>query len=194
MKRLSLFLLLAACAPAISRPAWAQDIFSEVRLGVLAHDIRALGGREHGADINAELLFRSPVSATEVSFAPGYLRWLLQPRPDIGGSLNTAGATSEFYVGLTWTALLATNLFRPGDGISLDFSFGPSFNNGYANSLVSDRKSLGSNVLFRESVEASYAITSRYSISLYFDHNSNADLAGRNESLNDVGLRFGIRF
>lgn len=51
------WVLLAGTVPA----AWGADTVSEVRMGVLAHDISFLSfNRESGADLNAELLFVSP--------------------------------------------------------------------------------------------------------------------------------------
>ena len=188
-------LLVCGVLVVLAGPLHAEDaIFSEVRIGVLDHDVHAFGGREHGADFNAELLFASPVPVAAVTFAPSYLRWLLRPRPTIGGSVNTAGDTDKAYLGLTWTAMLATGLLRRDDGLSFGVGFGPSFNDGYINSPVPDRKSLGSNVLFHESLEVSYQITPRYSLGVYYDHDSNAGFARHNQSLNDLGVRFGVRF
>ncbi len=183
---------LAVLAPAA--PAHAQSVLSEVRLGVLAHDVRALGGRENGADINGEVLFVSPVGEADVaSFAP-WLRWVLQPRPHLGFSANTLGYTSQFYAGLTWTATLATGLFQADDAIFFGYGFGPALNNGFANTTNPRRKQLGSNLLFHLTAELGYRFTPRWSMSLYFEHSSNADLATHNEGLNDAGLRVGWRF
>ena len=74
--------------PAHADPGWLD----EVKLGVLAHDIRFLSDHvEPGADINVEVLFPSPA----------FLRVLGAPRPHLGLSLNTAGATNYAYGGLT---------------------------------------------------------------------------------------------
>src|SRR5580658_9257342 len=44
-----------------------QQIVSEIRVGALAHDLPILGPqREHGVDVNAELLFVSPISEQAV--------------------------------------------------------------------------------------------------------------------------------
>jgi hypothetical protein len=166
-------------APAAADPAFID----EVKLGILAHDVHFLGGKEEGADINGEILFRSPVDAAKLSGValPRLLLPLLTPRPDIGFEANTASETSQVYLGLTWTWLLARDLLRAGDGLDLGLSFGPSFNNGEiqaSNPFV--RESLGSHVLFRGSIELGYRITPRYEVSLFFDHESNAGLAKEN--------------
>src|SRR5262245_19870847 len=75
---------------AYAEPSWLD----EVKLGVLAHDIRLLGNHvEPGADITVEVLFPSPA----------LLRLLGAPRPHLGLSINTAGATDYGYLGLTWS-------------------------------------------------------------------------------------------
>jgi lipid A 3-O-deacylase len=187
--------LVSAAAPLSAR---AQEqrylMLDEVAFGVLAHDVGFAGGREGGADINGEILFASPVRAATADAAPAYLRWLAQPRPDFGFEANTSGYTSLGYFGLVWTWLLARNLLRPGDGIDFSIGIGPSFNNGLIRSHQPDRKSLGSHILFHPSLELGYRITPRYQVSAYFDHDSNAGFARKNESINDAGLRFAIRF
>ncbi len=61
---------------------------------------------------------------------PEYLRWMVQPRPTIGGEINTSGFTNQAYFGATWSWLLAGNVLQPGDGIALSYFFGPGFNDG----------------------------------------------------------------
>ena len=169
-------------------------VLDEVKLAVLAHDVAFAGGKEGGADVNGEILFASPVRDAVAQAVPLYLRWLVQPRLDFGFEANTAGYTSLGYFGLTWTWLLARNLLRPGDGVDFGIGFGPSFNNGLIRTRRPDRQSLGSHVLFHVSFELGYRITPRYEVSAFFDHDSNAGFARENQSINDAGLRFGIRF
>src|SRR5208337_1843330 len=134
-------------------PATAEEIISELRLGVLAQDIPVLAGqKEHGADINAELLFVSPVRATWTSDVAPELRWLLTPRPDVGIDANTSGYTSQADLGLVWTATPFQDLFKPNDSLFLSIGFGPAFNNGHTESSSPDHKSLGSNVLFHSTL------------------------------------------
>jgi len=158
--------------------AVAQQIVSEVRTGVLAHDVGFLGThKEGGADLNGEILFVSPIPNSAIANVPSLVRWMLQPRPNIGGDINTAGAASQLYLGLVWTAPLAHGLFTPSDGLFLSIGFGPAFNNGHITTSQPDRKNLGSHVPFHPSVEFDYRFNPRYSISLYYDHSSNAGLS-----------------
>jgi lipid A 3-O-deacylase len=175
--------------------AQAQNItYSEVKLGVWDHDVHFLGGKEHGADINPEVIFASPVTEDMIANAPSCLHWALQPRPTIGGAINTTGDTDQAYVGATWSWFLTQNLINPGDGIVLGYFFGPGFNDGLIKSATDDRKSLGSQLLFREALDLGYQINPTWEISAYIDHISNGGLAKENQSINDLGLRLGYRF
>jgi hypothetical protein len=198
LRRALAALAVSAAALAPGGTAGAQGVtnltYREIKLGVLAHDVHFLGGKESGADINPELIFASPVSDEWAATVPAALRWLVQPRPTIGGTINTAGDTDQAYIGGTWTWQFARDLFRPGDGLSAGIFFGPGFNDGKTVSHSSDRKSLGSHVLFREAADIGYRIDAVYTVSLYIDHISNAGFDRYNQSINDVGLRFGFRF
>ena len=168
--------------------------FGELKFGVLAHDVSFLGGKEHGVDFNPEIVMPSPVPDAWAASLPAYLRWMVQPRPTFGAEINSSRYTNQFYFGTTWTWMLANNIFQPGDGFSAGIFFGGAANDGEIVSTKSDRKSLGSHILFRESLELGYWITPRIQISGYVDHVSNAGFARYNQSINDVGARLGFRF
>ena len=173
----------------------AQNVtYNEFKFGVLGHDVHFLGGKEKGVDLNPELIFASPVPDAWAATVPPYLRWMVQPRPTIGGEINTSGFTNQAYVGATWSWLLASNIVQPADGIVLSYFFGPGFNDGDIVATAPDRKSLGSHILFREALELGYLITPVYQVSGFIDHVSNGGLAKQNQSINDVGVRLGVRF
>lgn len=175
--------------------ALAQNItYPELKLGVWAHDVKFLGGREKGADINPEVILWSPVGDDMIANAPAWLHWALQPRPTIGAALNTAGTTDQYYLGATWSWFLARNVINPDDGIVLGYFFGPGFNDGQLHHGDATRKALGSHILFREALDLGYQINQTWEISAYIDHISNGGLAKENQSINDVGLRLGYRF
>ena len=187
----------AACVAMLSLPAAgsAQNITEgALKLGVLKHDPKFFGGVEPGIDINPEVIFASPIPDSWAAEVPWYLRFATQPRPTVGGMINTAGATNQAYFGLTWTWLLASDVINPGDGFTFGIFFGPGFNDGNLRPTRSDRKALGSHVLFRPAIEFGYRITPQYEISVYADHVSNAGFARYNQSLNTLGGRFGVRF
>jgi lipid A 3-O-deacylase len=173
--------------------ASAQSIFSELKVGVLAHDVPIIADQyEHGADINAELRFVSPVPDDWLAIVSPPWRWVLDPRPNIGIDANTAGYTSQAYFGLTWTAVLWQGVFAPRDHVDVDIGFGPSFNNGHTVSRT--HASLGSNVLFHPSVEMVYWFAPRTNVSVYLEHSSNAGLATHNVGLSNLGVRLGVAF
>jgi lipid A 3-O-deacylase len=169
-----LALAITMAPPARAQTGWLD----EAKLGVDAHDI-TLGGQhqEPGADINGELLFTSP----------GLLQVIGAPRPHFGVAVNTAGATSYAYFGLTWTAAVLDRVFVSG-------ALGGAVHDGEINAEKPDRKQLGSRILFHEYVEAGYRLTPVLSLSVFLDHMSNADLARHNAGMTNVGLRTGFRF
>ena len=186
---------IAVAALLMPPAAHAQNLsYPEVKLGVLAHDVHFAGGKEHGVDINPEVIFPSPISETWLATLPGYLRWALQPRGTLGAEFNTGKYTNQYYFGATWSWQLLSNVVLPSDGVTFGIFFGPSFNDGELRTSNPNRKSLGSNVLFREAFEFGYRINPVYQVSLMFDHTSNAGLAKENQSINDFGLRLGVRF
>lgn len=188
-------LLCAAAAALMPAGARAQNLtYSEFKFGVLAHDVHFLLGKEGGADLNPEIILSSPVTDSWAAQLPGYLRWMVQPRPTAGAEFNTSGFTNQYYFGATWTWQLASNVLMPQDGITFGIFFGPGFNDGETVATQPNRKSLGSNVLFREAFELGYRITPVYEISAFLDHVSNAGFARYNQSINDFGGRIGIRF
>jgi len=188
----ALVVVLFALYPARS---YAQNIaYSELKLGVWAHDVHFLGGHESGVDINPEVIFSSPVSDDMIASTPGWLRWALQPRPTIGGAFNTSGDTDQAYLGATWSWMLVRNLINPDDGIAFSYFFGPGFNDGKLGPAPPDRQALGSHLLFREAFELGYQINPTWEVSTYIDHISNGGLAKYNQSINDIGLRLGMRF
>jgi lipid A 3-O-deacylase len=180
------FAFLGMSCLALASPVSAQTkIVDEIKVGALGHDLKFLGGsKEKGADINTELLFTSP----------SFLKVIWAPRPHLGVSINTHNDTSHAYAGLTWEWSLFRNVLRANDAFTAGFSFGPSFNNGLTDTKRNDRKALGSNILFHESVELGYRLTPMHSISIYSDHISNARLAKRNEGITNAGLRLGLKF
>jgi len=191
------FVVAAAAMVAVSYPSvsQAQNItVSEFKLGILDHDAHFLMGKEHGADINPELILSSPVTEDMIANAPAWLHWALQPRPTVGAAVNTAGDTDQFYLGATWSWMLAPNVINPGDGIVLEYFFGPGFNDGYEDRAPPNRKALGYFVLFREGLDLGYQINPTWIVSAHIDHISNGGLAKANQSINDVGLRLGYRF
>lgn len=179
-------------APSLTAPVATSGIVSEIRAGMLAHDLPILGPQhEHGADINTEVLFVSPISEQAVSGVAAAERWLLRPRPQVGVTGNLSRYTSQAYLGLDWTAPAVRSPIRSQDKLLFDVGFGGSVNNDRTLASVVNRARLGSNLLFHPNLQISYGINSRYTVGLYYEHSSNAHLAKVNEGLNNIGLRLG---
>lgn len=197
----SFSLLPLALSTRLIAPASAQQLptdepwrFREVRLGVLAHDVRFAGGIEGGVDLNGEITSSTLVDPGWTGGGPLWVQWLLHPRAHFGLEPNLNGKTSQLYAGLTWTAILARDTIRMNDGLEFSFLFGPALNDGEHSPNNSGSKALGSSVLFHLATELSYRITPSIAVGLYFDHSSNGGNARYNASLNDFGLRVGYRF
>jgi len=161
---------------ALAEPA---GFVSEVKLGVLAHDVPILGrdNREGGVDINGEILFQSVDL-----LGPDW-----QLRPHLGLQVNLSGGTSQAYAGLSATRYLSQRIWGTA-------SVGGAIHTGETTDFDEDRKSLGSRALFRLAVELGVDVTQNASVSLYFDHESNASLGTFNPGLDNVGVRAGWRF
>src|SRR5689334_7107404 len=120
-------------ASLVVRPSEDRPSFYDFNGSVLRHRCRKPVVR---------VVFVSPIPDSAIANIPPLVRWVLQPRPNIGGDVNTAGATSQLYFGLVWTAPLAHDLFTPDDGLFLSLGLGPAFNNGHIATSQPDRKSL----------------------------------------------------
>ena len=153
-------------------------ILSELRLGVMAHDVGAFGRQEEdGANANVEFMFVSPE----------FLSAVWSPRPHAGFSFNSSSGTNQAYLGLTWTWEFFGKMFIEG-------SLGGAYHDGANETIVIGQKSLGCKVLFRESAALGYQVTEKHSLSVMLDHISNASLCSSNEGLNTFGARYGYRF
>ena len=162
--------------------AGAEDLVGsvvEIRGGLLAHDVPDLwsGFRlERGLDVNGEILFGSGLA-----ILGGSLRLV------IGGSVNTQGYTSKAYADLRWEVDLPSRLF-------LGLGLGAALHDGNLGPTELDRKALGARVLFHIPLELGLRLNARQSLSVYFEHTSNAGTARYNEGMDGLGLRYGYRF
>ncbi len=151
----------------------------ELRGGVLAHDVPDLWAGfslEGGVDINAELLF-----GRGLAVLGGTLR------PALGVSVNTEGFTSRAYLDARWEVQFESGIF-------LGLGLGAAVHDGLTGPTEPDRKALGSRVLFHVPIEIGLRLDARNSVSVYFEHVSNWDLAAYNEGLDAIGVRYGYRF
>ena len=161
------------------------SFISEVKTGFANHDVGFFGRqKEDGIDSSFEFLFR------EINFN---LLWLGTPRPHIGTTINMTGDTSQVYAGVTRDYKLPKRMY-------FNFSWGLAYHDGdkihSATNVQTDKKELGSSILFREAVEIGWNFYGKDSISLRLDHISNANLwgEGTNEGLDTFAVLYGYRF
>lgn len=176
-------LTIAAALAALVLPAGgvkAQYIVREIRGGVLWHDVPDLWSgfqlEKKGVDINAELVF-----------APGLPFLFGMIRPVVGGSASTTGATSHAYVDARWEIEGPAGLF-------LGLGLGAAVHDGLTEPDRFDRKALGSRMLFHVPLEVGLRFGRSSSVSVYFEHTSNANTKPFNEGMDRVGVRYGYRF
>lgn len=168
----------AAAQPAAADPP-SDGIFHEAKIGLLHHDTGGLWSgfrREDGLDISLEL-----------QFSPHWEVLGGRLRPALGATINTAGDTSKAYLDARWQYD-----FEAGPFVAV--GLGAAVHNGDLAPRSADRKALGSRVLFHIPLEAGFRFAGRHSVSVYFDHVSNAFLAEFNEGQDTIGVRYGIRF
>jgi lipid A 3-O-deacylase len=163
-----------------SEKAADTGIFYGFRLGLLVHDIGGLWSNtrsEGGTDVNAEVVFNRPI----------FTLWQGVVLPNFGVSINSQGDTGKVYGGVVWE-------FQFSNGFFFNIGTGFAVHNGQLESNDSNKKQLGSRILFREPIEFGFTFCEKHRISIMFDHISNADLAEPNEGLDTLGVRYGYQF
>lgn len=153
----------------------------EIRLGAFVHQV---GGspNEHGADVNAEILF-GKIGAPRGDYL---LDYFLRPRIHLGADINVTGYTSVAYTGLTWDMPLTSRFF-------LETSFGGAIHDGNLDQKA-HYTALGCRVNFRKSASIGFHLSERWDFLTTVDHMSNAGLCSNNRGLTDVGVRLGYKW
>lgn len=174
------FFLLMAGGGGASEKLLSAGPVRELHVGLAAHDVDGLWSgesKEKGSDLCAEVIFNRALF--DLLSATAY--------PAMGLTLNSRGDTSKLYGGfsLQWEVTSAL-FFSTGLGLAL--------HDGKQDTDSADRKSLGSQVLFRIPIEIGYAVNHHHRILIAFDHVSNAGLATPNEGMDTLGLVYGYRF
>ena len=180
MRRFVSIVAVMAALASLTASARADGFIDEVKIGVLAHDVPDLWSgfraEPNAADINVEALF-SP----SVNFLGGTIR------PALGASINTRGYTSNVYLDARWQ-------LETGCGVFFGLGLGATVHDGQLNLDNWNEKALGSRVLFHIPAEIGYRFDGHNSLSLYFEHMSNAYTADFNEGMDRLGVRYGYRF
>ena len=165
----------------MSGGASAQVFVREVKVGVLYHDVPYIWSgfqlEPKSADLNFEVLFQP-----SLPFLIGSLR------PVLGATVNTVGATSHAYADVRW------DILDPAIGLFFAVGAGGAIHNGDLLPDRWDKKALGSRELLHFPGEIGWRFDGHNSLSLYFEHTSNAWLSRYNEGLDRLGVRYGYKF
>lgn len=158
-----------------------QDDFSEIRLGISAHDLNSKMEQSHerGMSLNGEYIFSSPQNA--------FFQLFFAPHPHIGVSLNSSSGTSIAYAGLTWVIPFQQVWF-------IDLAGGIAVHNGNTHSETKKKKAYGAGVLCHTGGSLGYVLLANHTISVKVDHVSNGGLSKQNPGFTDLGFRYGYRF
>lgn len=179
-RRVSLVAFSAFAVALSSGPSIADGFVREIKAGALAHDVDGLWSgfsrEENAVDLNAEVIF-SP----SLPFLWGAIR------PALGGTLNFRGDTSHAYLDARWEIEMPTGIF-------IATGIGAAVHDGNLELEAPDRKALGSRVLLHVPIEIGFRLDQHNSLSVYFEHLSNANLADTNEGMDLLGVRYGYRF
>lgn len=173
----ALLLSLIAAFPATTQ---AGELVSEFKAGVLAHDVPDLWSgfqlETDSPDINVELIFAPylPVLGGRI-------------QPALGASINTGGGTSHAYLDARWQ-------IEGPSGLFFAIGLGAAIHDGETDPVAPDMKALGSRVLFHIPAEIGIRLDQHNSLSVYFEHTSNANTQDFNEGLDRLGVRYGYRF
>jgi hypothetical protein len=160
----------------------SPGLIYDIKIGAQAHDVpymwSGFNKEPYGADLNIEVMF-SPA----LYLLGGAIR------PALGATINFAGYTSKAYLDARWQWECSYNTF-------FALGLGVAYHNGNDESFVidPDNKLLGRRVLFHDVVELGYRFDAHNSLSLFFEHISNASTAHKNQGLDTIGLRYGFRF
>jgi len=183
----TLCLAVAAALLGSSSLALADDLapangglISELKLGVLAHDVPNLWSgfqvEQPAADLNAEILFRPFYSSAFSSLSPA-----------IGATINPNNQTSHGYADIRWKIM-------PSSAWYVTLGIGAAYQNGLTDAGDPGRKWLGSHLLFHPSAEVGFNLDAHNTVSVFFEHMSNANTQTYNEGMDDLGVRYGYRF
>jgi len=169
-------------------PLWGY--ISELRFGVLSHDVRFPSRHkmhapdpftnryEGGINLNPEVVFTSP----------DFLDIIYAPRPHLGATLNSAGDTSSLYGGLGWDA-------RWENGTFIEGFWGLAVHNGSLREGNTTSIEFGSPVVFRLGEEGGWRWADTHGISFIWEHMSHADkYSSKNQGIDSLGLRYSYTY
>ncbi len=185
---------LCLCA-LLTAPAHAD--LNEIRIGLVEHNIRYEDGefvtpKEDGPNVELEAVWDSPALFELIG----------SPRPYFMISANTHGDTSFAAIGAYWRWEFAEGwAFEPGFGYAIhngERDIPSEFPDGSPEAAAFERENqlLGSRDLFRTTLALERELGRRAAVQLFYEHLSHGQILdkGRNQALDEVGVRFLFRF
>lgn len=158
----------------------------EIRGGASIQSVRAFSpNTERGAAIAGDVILEP------------FSEWRAVGRPRFQAGVSVAtddAATSFIHGGLVW------RIDRPASRFYLDLGAGIAIHDGETafdpdtDFSVEGSAFLGCRALFRLQAAPGVWLNDRLSLSLQFEHLSNASICSPNEGLDNIGLRLGTRF
>lgn len=175
---LCLWMMLPAAA---GGQAGVGGLVHELKIGALVHDMPYMWSGFHREPYSPDLNL-------EAQFTPSVTVWRGTIRPVMGTTINFEGYTSKVYGGgrWQWEQPSCNTFFAVGLAIAI--------HNGETFTSDPEFKQLGRRVLFHDSLEFGYRLDDHKSVSLFYEHISNASTAAKNQGLDTLGLRLGYRF
>jgi lipid A 3-O-deacylase len=170
-----------ALPAAAGEQATAGGLIHELKIGAQVHDVPYMWSGFHKEPYNVDLNL-------EAQFGPSVMLWRGTIRPVIGTTINFDGFTSKAYGGARWQWEL------PSCDTFIAIGLAVAIHNGETFTSDPEYKQLGRRVLFHDSIEVGYRIDYNRSVSVFFEHISNASTAAKNQGLDTLGLRLGYRF
>lgn len=174
MRLLALFSIAAACCGQVEALP-----LTAVHAGVMVCDTECnRQSKDGGQNIEIQASFESP----------GFLVFAGSPQPYLAASANTAGETSFVGFGLEWR-------WEVADDWAVSPSFGYVLHDG-AIEGGQDHVLLGSRDLFRSALGISRDLPGPWEAQVMIEHLSHGQIlgSGRNQGLDQIGLRLGYRF
>jgi lipid A 3-O-deacylase len=164
-------------------PAVAEErapFISELKIGVQAHDVPYMWSGFNKEPITPDLNL-------EIQFSTLAMFWGGRIFPALGTTINFDGHTSKAYLDARWQWEYENHTF-------FALGFGVAVHNGETLNGGPHDKDLGRSWLFHPNFEIGYRFDPHQSVSIYYEHISNADTAPKNQGLDTLGIRYGYRF
>lgn len=175
-------------AAAVTAVAISGANAGELRLGVAKHDI---SDRESGFDIEAQYVFGTPPSVTGRNWG---LRPYIVAASNTDGNINFygAGLQPEIAFNQNWFAEFQVGVVGHDGRVDLPPPYEPEARQ----HVLDTERTYGCEALFHLAPAVGRRLGERSSLAFYWEHLSHGQIFcdGKNEGLDNFGLKYGYRF